>query len=228
MGTNSLRILLSDTDSADGSGMCRAGLAGLADDARADDDDQGCDHSGGDLNSGGNDTCCDNSGGNGNYFDNSGGNGNYLDNSGEKDHGCDHSGGYGNGCDDSGGTTAAGITAAATTAVVFAAAATTAAGTAAAATTVTGTAAAATTVAGTAAAATTGGFNSGVPLQFRCKLRGFASSCSRKRHTQGIAGDASPHGVCDSGQCTDGDLFRVRMASWPRSGLFNMRPQRAS
>ena len=102
---NSLRILLSDTDSAvdDGGGMCRAGLAGLADDARAGDDDQGYGH----LNSGGNDT-------------------------------------------------------AATTATVTTAAATTAAGTTAAAT----------TAVETAPAATTGGFNSGVPLQFRCRLRG--------------------------------------------------------
>ena len=104
-GKSSLRILLSDTDSAvdDGGGMCRAGLAGLADDARAGDDDQGYGH----LNSGGNDT-------------------------------------------------------AATTATVTTAAATTAAGTTAAAT----------TAVETAPAATTGGFNSGVPLQFRCRLRG--------------------------------------------------------
>ena len=74
----------------DGSGMCKAGLAGLADDARADDDDQGCDQGCGYLNSGGNDTCCDNSGGNGSCCDNSGGNVSCCDDSGGNGTCCDH------------------------------------------------------------------------------------------------------------------------------------------
>ena len=76
----------------DGSGMCMAGVAGLADDPRAGGDDQGSDRTGGYLNSGGYDKCCDDSDG----YDSGG----YT--SGGNDIRCGNSDAYGNLCDSSG------------------------------------------------------------------------------------------------------------------------------